>query len=171
MFCTIEDAWGSKDLQHSTSHQNLSKDLHSSFESTNLNKEMFEQSDKPDSFKSNEYTFEDKNINHQEKSINNEKSKQDMYSQYMELREMFDGNLNNNEVKDSEVCLALDNHLSKCARCRSKYLVKLNNQQYNNPMSIDFSKINLNLESNKDVITIFLFGLLIILLLQLFSSK
>lgn len=169
MFCTIEDAWGSKDLQHSTSHQNLSKDLHSSFESTNLNKEMFEQSDKPDSFKSNEYTFEDKN--HQEKSINNEKSKQDMYSQYMELREMFDGNLNNNEVKDSEVCLALDNHLSKCARCRSKYLVKLNNQQYNNPMSIDFSKINLNLESNKDIITIFLFGLLIILLLQLFSSK
>ena len=90
-----------------------------------------------------------------------------MYSQYMELREMFESN----EVKDSEVCLALDNHLSKCARCRSKYLVKSNNQQYNGPMSIDFSKINLNLESNKDVITIFLFGLLIILLLQLFSSK
>ena len=49
---------------------------------------MFEQSDKPDSFKSNEYTFEDKN--HQEKSINNEKSTQDMYNQYIELREMFD---------------------------------------------------------------------------------
>lgn len=174
MFCTIEDAWGLKDLQHSA---------HSSFTNTKsinsdntFNKEMFEQSDKPDSFKSNEYTFEDKNNNYQEKSLNNEKlnnekSKQDMYNQYMELREMFDGNLNNNEVKDSEVCLALDNHLSKCARCRSKYLVKLNNQQYNNPMSIDFSKINLNLDSNKDAITIFLFGLLIILLLQLFSSK
>jgi hypothetical protein len=175
MFCTIEDAWGSKDFQHSTSDQNPSKDLqHSSFtsiKSNNLdntfNKEMFEQSDKPESFKSNEYTFEDKNNNNQDKSLNNEKSKQDMYSQYIELREMFEGN----EVKDSQVCLALDNHLSKCARCRSKYLVKSNNQQYNGPMSIDFSKLNLNLESNKDVITIFLFGLLIILLLQLFSSK
>jgi hypothetical protein len=154
MFCTIEDAWGSNNLQHSTSDQIPLKDLqhstHSSFASTKdntSNKEMFEQSDKPESFKSNEYTFEDKN-NYQEKSTSNQKSKQEMYNQYIELREMFDGNLNNNEIKDSEVCLALDNHLSKCSRCRSKYLVKSNNQQYNGPMSIDFSKINLNLESN-----------------------
>jgi C-terminal processing protease CtpA/Prc len=164
MFCTIEDAWGSKDLQHSSfSNNNPDKSINTD---NTFNKEMFEQSDKPESFKSNEYTFEDKSTTN-DKNTSNDKSKQDMYSKYMELREMFESN----QVKDSEVCLALDNHLSKCERCRSKYLIKSNNQQYNSSMSMDFSKINLNLDSNKDVITIFLFGLLIILLLQLFSSK
>lgn len=164
MFCTIEDAWGSKDSQHSSfANNNPDKSINTD---NTFNKEMFEQSDKPESFKSNEYTFEDKSTTN-DKSTSNDKSKQDMYSKYMELKEMFESN----QVKDSEVCLALDNHLSKCERCRSKYLIKSNNQQYNSSMSMDFSKINLNLDSNKDVITIFLFGLLIILLLQLFSSK
>ena len=70
MFCTIEDAWGSKDFQNSThsSFVSINPDKeHNSFTSTKsnnldntFNKEMFEQSDKPESFKSNEYTFEDK---------------------------------------------------------------------------------------------------------------
>ena len=132
------------------------------------NKEMFEQSDKPESFKLNEYTF------HQEKNTNNEEKKQDMYNKYMELKEMFEDKYSPVEEKVSEVCLALDNHLSKCERCRSKYLFRSKSEtkhleQYNS--SIDLSKISLYINSNKDTITIFLFGVLIILLLQLFSSK
>ena len=190
MFCTIEDAWGMSSqqglrpsasgsvLEPSSRESNESihslKDLQPSTEIksiTNdkiLNKEMFEQSDKPDSFKLNEYTYP------QEKSTNNEQIKQDMYSKYMELKEMFEDKYSPIEEKVSDVCLALDNHLAKCERCRSKYLFKSGlasrqSDQYNN--SIDLSKISLYINSNKDTITIFLFGVLIILLLQLFSSK
>ena len=190
MFCTIEDAWGISSLQgarpsasgsvleptsqESKESPHYLKDLQSSTEIKSINndkisnKEMFEQSDKPESFKLNEYTFH-------EKSTNNEEIKQDMYNKYMELKEMFEDKYSPVEQKVSEVCLALDNHLSKCERCRSKYLLdnkQLESQQlnqYNN--GIDLSKISIYINSNKDTITIFLFGVLIILLLQLFSSK
>jgi hypothetical protein len=74
MFCTIEDAWGSKDLQHSSfTNNNPDKSINTD---NTFNKEMFEQSDKPESFKSNEYTFEDKSTTN-DKSTSNDKSKQD----------------------------------------------------------------------------------------------
>jgi len=144
MFCSIEDAWGEKNF---------------------TDKPIFQQSDKPELFKNLEH-FNQENIN----SI----SKGDMYNQYLELKEMF-------ENEDKEVCLAADNHIQKCNRCRLKYLnnnqdqkyhsfeSKQNNlyQKYN---SFDLDKINSIIRSNKDIITIFLFGLLVLLLLQLFAK-
>ena len=159
MFCTLEDAWGEKKFN---------------------DKEIFQQSDKPESFKSIEHFGNTKNNNEE---IDNIKKlpKEKMYNQFIELKEMFENNSNNNNNhnhhnnhnhnKHSEVCMALDNHLAKCYRCRSKYLNYYNEQKYNNNYEFDLSSFILNLKSNKDIITIFLFGLLIILLLQLFSSK
>jgi hypothetical protein len=122
-------------------------------------KPIFQQSDKPEIFKEREHFGIDDNLK--------TPSKKDMYNQYMELKEMF-GN-DNYEEQESQVCLALDNHLAKCTRCRSKYL-KQNNQKYFHDNSFNLPNFNLNIRSNKDIITIFLFGLLILLLLQLFSK-
>ena len=187
MFCTIEDAWGitnpsdrdvlypstaSRELQSSN---NISKP--SGFRLDTNKEKIFQQSDKPESFKSIEHfgpdgqdSLEqnfDEPLNRLGDTTHLNSSKEEMYNKYMELKEMF-GN-EQKETKESEVCIALDNHLSKCHRCRSKY-IKYNNENRNS-YDFDFSKIMLNIRSNKDMITIFLFGLLIILLLQLFSSK
>jgi hypothetical protein len=159
MFCTIEDAWGSG-LQ-----SNLQVDIND--EKRFTDKEIFQQSDKPESFKNNEF-FNNSSPNKEHMNILNESTKEDLYNKYIELKEMFQ----NKEKKESEVCIALDNHLQKCYRCRSKYMSQMENYNNNyNNNSFDLSKLMVNIGSNKDMITIFLFGLLVILLLQLFSSK
>jgi len=145
MFCTIEDAWGEKNFSE---------------------KSIFQQSDKSEIFKEKEHFVIDNNVK--------TPSKKDMYNQYMELKEMFGNDDYQEQEKESQVCLALDNHLAKCTRCRSKYL-KQNNQKYYhdnsfNVPNFNLPNFNLNIRSNKDIITIFLFGLLILLLLQLFSK-
>jgi hypothetical protein len=158
MFCTIEDAWGSglqSNLQVNTNDEKRFTD-----------KEIFQQSDKPESFKTNEF-FSNSSPNKEHMNILNESTKEDLYNKYIELKEMFQ----NKEKKESEVCIALDNHLQKCYRCRSKYMNQMENYNNNYNNGFDLSKIMVNIGSNKDMITIFLFGLLIILLLQLFSSK
>lgn len=174
MFCTLEDAWGEKQFNE---------------------KPIFQQSDKPESFKSIEHfsntkTYEDENENINDNINENIKypSKDKLYNQYIQLKEMF-GNDNHNDYHNRndyhnnsnshmqknnyDVCIALDNHLAKCPRCRSKYLNYYNQEKLNDNygLNFDLSSFSLNLKSNKDIITIFLFGLLIILLLQLFSSK
>ena len=181
MFCTIEDAWGSA-LQSNniSSSSGLGPNINDN--KRFADKDIFQQSDKPESFKTIEYfgmTNPDdeqsntKTIYNNEQVFNkksNESIKEDMYNKYIQLKEMF-GN-EEEEKKESEVCIALDNHLQKCSRCRSKYLKYKyynDNNNYNN--GFDLSKIMTNIRLNKDMITIFLFGLLIILLLQLFSSK
>jgi len=161
MFCSIEDAWGEK-----------------SFE----DKPIFKQSDKPEHF-TNETS-----IKHSQKTDEN------LYSKYMDLKEMFENGSGPNDSpehfgqqsdnNESQVCLALDAHLSKCSRCRSKYLKSHGNKsvlrsrhQYNSQpyygsrdFGLDFSRITSSIRTNKDIVTIFLFGLLVILLLQLFSK-
>lgn len=149
MFCSIEDAWGEKNF---------------------TDKPLFQQSDKPELFKNLEH-FNQENIN----SV----SKENMYNQYMELKEMFENeNENEDEYEDEnkEVCLAADNHIQKCKHCRLRYLNNdycfkpKKNNLYQNYNTFDLDRINLIIRSNKDLITIFLFGLLILLLLQLFAK-
>jgi hypothetical protein len=91
-------------------------------------------------------TFNNMNSNINNNNIN----KKEMYEQYMHLKEMFD---------DNKVCVAVENHISKCPNCRAKYLVN----------RFDIPKIYNMVSSNKDVITIFLFVILIILILKLFK--
>jgi len=157
MFCSIEDAWGEKNFAE---------------------KPLFKQSDKSEHF------------TNQEDTKNNTEQ---MYSKYMELKEMFDGgepvySKPTHQVKPSyskqvdqvqdEVCAAVDAHIAKCSHCRSKYMTNKQNKysrSYNQDSSFDFGRIDLDkigitIKSNKDIVTIFLFGLLVILLLQLFSK-
>jgi hypothetical protein len=158
MFCSIEDAWGEKNFS---------------------DKPIFKQSDKPEHFKTDgselnynsnkqeHLTFDGSNLNYN--------SKQQLYNKYVELKEMFDTNDNNihehfnnsnkyhNDI--SPVCNALDAHIIKCEYCRNKYYQK---QQCNN---FDFGDIITNIKTNKDIVTIFLLGLLVILLVQLFTTK
>jgi hypothetical protein len=112
----------------------------------------------------------------------------------MELKEMFDGGedlkptqvtkvqpSHSHSQSHSEVCDALDAHISKCAHCRAKYMLRSHRSydSYDSYRSygsqsgfggFDLDKIGLSIKSNKDIVTIFLFGLLVILLLQLFSK-
>ncbi len=149
MFCSIEDAWGEKSF---------------------TDKQIFKQSDRPEHFE-------------------NSQSKEQLYSKYMELKEMFG---NQNEQKDTfehfgnmdpsnppqvqhqPVCMALDAHMAKCAHCRHKYGSRSHRSHmysaHSQPYSFDFSNLSMGIRSNKDIVTIFLFGLLVILLLQLFSK-
>jgi hypothetical protein len=149
MFCSIEDAWGEKSF---------------------TDKQIFKQSDMPEHFE-------------------NKQEKEQLYSKYMELKEMF-GNDSYDTVEhfghdqtqtkhqkhslSSQVCAAVDAHMAKCAHCRRKYARGGSNIQYPrhgyHPYSFDFSNLTMGIRSNKDIVTIFLFGLLVILLLQLFSK-
>ena len=159
MFCSIEDAWGEKNFTE---------------------KPLFKQSDKSEHF-----TNQEDPKNHTEQ----------MYSKYMELKEMFDGGepsyskptthqahqphqVHKVHQPQDEICVAVDAHIAKCAHCRSKYMGLQQNKysrSYNQSSGFDFGGIDLNkigitIKSNKDIVTIFLFGLLVILLLQLFSK-
>lgn len=139
MFCSIEDAWGE------------------SF----VDKSLFKQSDKSEHFENYEFSKPVKNDNSYSKNDN-------LYTKYLELKEMFDNNETFTQqptIKDSEVCLALDDHLMKCSRCRAKYLSR---GEIKNGYNL--SSITNYFQDSKDIITIFLFGLLVILLLQLFSK-
>ena len=148
MFCSIEDAWGEKSF---------------------TDKQIFKQSDRPEHFTNNQ-------------------NKEDLYSKYMELKEMFgnesnESNESNNAIehfdhtpqkvnhKSLQVCNAVDAHMAKCPRCRRRYGHNVHRYtNYNQPFSFDLSNIGMDIRSNKDIVTIFLFGLLVILLLQLFSK-
>lgn len=159
MFCSIEDAWGEKSF---------------------TDKQIFKQSDRPEHFENNQ-------------------SKEQLYSKYMELKDMF-GNESNqiNEIQSNQVehfgneshqphshhshqphqahhshqvCAALDAHMRKCSHCRRKYGHGSHAYSYQaQPYSFDLSNLSMGIRSNKDIVTIFLFGLLVILLLQLFSK-
>jgi hypothetical protein len=165
MFCSIEDAWGEKSF---------------------ADKQLFKQSDKPEHF-TNETIIKQ-----------TEQKDETLYSKYMELKDMFENGSGPNdslehfaqeaENNESQVCLALDSHLDKCSRCRTKYLkshgnknvLRSRNQNDIQPFygygsnlrdfNFNFSSITSGIRTNKDIITIFLFGLLVILLLQLFSK-
>jgi hypothetical protein len=167
MFCSIEDAWGEKNF---------------------ADKPLFKQSDKPEHF-----TTDDSSINYKQqlynkyielkemfdkpnKTIKSNKNKSNIHEHFSDsnIHENFsDSNIHEyltdsvNTLSDSSnlVCKALDKHLLKCKRCRHKYLRQ---DQINR---FDFSNIIGSFNSNKDIITIFLLGLLVILLLQLFASK
>ena len=154
MFCSIEDAWGEKSF---------------------ADKQLFKQSDKPEHF-TNETTIKF-----------SEQKDENLYSKYMELKDMFENGSGPNdsvehfgqgvENNESQVCLALDAHLSKCSRCRNKYLKSHGNKSAlrsssqpfyrSGDFNLDFSSITSGIRTNKDIVTIFLFGLLVILLLQL----
>jgi len=142
MFCSIEDAWGEKSF---------------------TDKQIFKQSDRPEHFENNG-------------------SKEHLYSKYMELKEMF-GNTPDavehfgHESNDSQVCSAVDAHMAKCSHCRRKYQfdnsqIYSRNRHRTQPYSFDFSNLSMGwgIRSNKDIVTVFLIGLLVILLLQLFSK-
>jgi hypothetical protein len=148
MFCSIEDAWGEKSF---------------------TDKQIFKQSDRPEHFENN-------------------KDKEELYSKYMELKDMFGGdtketvehfghdqNQNQNQIhynSSSQVCAAVEAHMSKCVHCRRKYGGGARHypRHMSQPYSFDFSNLSIGIRSNKDIVTIFLFGLLVILLLQLFSK-
>lgn len=146
MFCSIEDAWGEKSF---------------------VEKPLFKQSDRSEHFSSKLYD---------EPVTNNNDN---LYSKYMELKEMFDGGevmgptpvhkLNPKTMPNLEVCDALDAHIAKCPYCRSKYMLRSSRSQ-NNFGSFDLDRLGIGIKSNKDIVTIFLFGLLVILLLQLLSK-
>lgn len=158
MFCSIEDAWGEKSF---------------------TDKQIFKQSDKPEHFE-------------------NKQDKEHLYSKYMELKEMF-GNQDQDEpsivehfgdqvtkqvpvhrsnagsgiVYQNKVCDAVEAHMAKCAHCRHKYGFGSGSRyrsKEHQGFSLDFSNLSFGIKSNKDIVTIFLFGLLVILLLQLFSK-
>lgn len=81
---------------------------------------------------------------------------EDLYKQYLFLKQKFD-----NDNVETQVCIATENHISKCKFCQKKY--------YSN----SFPPINLHnilnyFRNNKDLISIVLIGLLIILILNLF---
>lgn len=143
MFCSIEDAWGEKKF---------------------TDKPLFKQSDKPEHFTADGKSYLD----------TQEIQSKQLYNKYMELKEMFEQPHNdihehfNDAPSASPVCTALDTHLFKCSRCRNKYLNKYN-QQYGNS-GFDLGNVILNIQSNKDIVTIFLLGLLVILLLKLFIT-
>ena len=153
MFCSIEDAWGEKEF---------------------VDKPLFKQSDKPEHF-----------TNESNKKIS-EENKQDLYSKYIELKEIFESNKSNDQNEPNEpndpnelnehfgnnfenynshlnkmsVCLALDAHLSKCNRCRLKYLsnnnhkpaIKKNSLYTSNSLGFDLSNLIAGLHINKDII-------------------
>lgn len=147
MFCSIEDAWGEKSFAE---------------------KPIFKQSDKPEHFAND--------------------SNENLYSKYIELKGIFESENQNKPTQLTKpeeihehfadesipVCAALDAHMAKCARCRSKYMFKTRSVMKNYPnnphFGFDLSNLVTGIYSNKDIITIFLFGLLVILLLQLFSK-
>jgi len=152
MFCTLEDAWGEKNFN---------------------NKQIFKESDKPDSFAKNEYSNLSEHFSNNNSSISNNNDKNNMYKQYMELKEMFSNDqIEQNIVENhtaSKVCIALDNHIMNCNHCRNKYL---NNNKFNfKSPDFNMSTIMNSLKTNKDAVTIFLLGLLVLLLLQLFSKN
>lgn len=159
MFCSIEDAWGEK---------------------TFTDKPLFKQSDKPEHF----------TTQYDEPITNGDNTH--LYSKYMELKEMFDGGEQIKQTQQStphhhhhqqtthnstEVCDAVDAHIAKCSYCRAKYMGhrhststhRQSNQQFGFG-GFDINQLNMSIKSNKDIITIFLFGLLVILLLQLLSK-
>lgn len=139
MFCTLEDAWGCSKITDTNTQ------------------EMFKQSDKSQSFQEKEMFTQE---------TTKETTKDQMYNQYIQLKEMFD----NDQHNASQVCLAVDNHFSKCSYCKNKYL-SANLSQESLINKIDLSKINHYILTNKDTITIVLIILLILLLLQLFFKK
>ena len=140
MFCTLEDAWGSH------SNNTLSKD------DNNIPESIFKESNKIEGFENNEY-----NINKKENSND------DMYKQYIQLKEMFDNNSNNNI---SQVCLAVENHCKSCSYCRNKNVSK---PSVFNFSDIKIPEINISnlVKSNTDIISIILVILLIYLLVKL----
>jgi len=79
---------------------------------------------------------------------------EDLYKQYLFLKQKF-----NNIPEESQVCIATENHISKCKFCQNKYYSS--SQPFNLHKMTDFIKIN------KDLITIILIGLLIILFINL----
>jgi hypothetical protein len=146
MFCSIEDAWGEKSF---------------------TDKQIFKQSDRPEHFENNQ-------------------NKEQQYSKYMGANESNQSNQSNDGVEhfsnnqknhnQSQVCVAVETHLAKCAHCRRKYggggssYSQMYSRHGTQPYSFDFSGLGMGIRSNKDIVTIFLFGLLVILLLQLFSK-
>jgi len=140
MFCTLEDAWGGETLANNT---------------------IFNQSDKSDTFKNNEYSpINDNNI------TEHFSNKPNMYQQYMHLKEMFEQPVQ--QQQPNQVCVAIDSHLEKCQYCKDKYLTNKCNS-FIIP-EINLSHLSHKITANSDTITILLFGLLLILILKLFTN-
>lgn len=149
MFCTLEDAWGDNITKPNT---------------------IFNQSDKSDTFKNNEYSsINNNNISEHfttnNNTNNNTNNVSNMYQQYMQLKELFENN--NNNTPKTEVCIAVDNHIENCPYCKNKCF-----QQRNSFIipEINLSNISNKIIANADIITILLFAVLIMLIFKLLTK-
>ena len=137
MYCSIEEAWPTNQLNNLKHNKDYTKDVN---EKENYNEFM-------------------KFIN-KKKEKENKEDKEDKEDQ---ITEHFNNNYNKYKILNNQ-CDSMLNHISTCDDCLKKIYKKYNCSKNNNILS------ELITNKNKDIILIAFIGLLIILVLQLFTS-
>jgi hypothetical protein len=143
MYCSIEEAWPTHQLNNLKHNNDYTKDVN---EKENYNEFM-------------------KFINKkkEEKKEKEKEEKKDKEVKEDQQTEHFNNNYNKFKILNKQ-CDSMLNHISTCDDCLKKIYKRYNCSKNNNILS------ELITDKNKDMILIVFIGLLIILVLQLFTS-
>lgn len=139
MYCTIEEAWPTHQLNSLKHNNDYIKDVN---KKENYNEFM---------------KFIDK------KKEEKKENKENKENEEKELTEHFNNNYDKYKILNNQCNSAL-NHISTCDDCLKKIYKKYNCSKNNNIL------LELITNENKDIILIAFIGLLVILILQLFTS-
>lgn len=97
---------------------------------------------------------------------NNNNNNSDDYNKYLNLKERFENNVDTNKEK---ICSAVEEHCKNCIFCKSRMMKDSLSGSFQDIIE-KFKDLLESILSNKDLVTLILVCILILLILKLFNK-